>query len=147
MGNVMPPCEPETATEMSLLQIAYVSQSLLSPDYAQSNAELRRIFQSAQRFNVLLGITGYFVFDGNRFAQILEGEAPSVRGTALRIFADYRHANVRVLGERHIAKREFKPWVMGFSDLRKLQLNGKNQQNFDEVRHLLTEAARRSLGA
>ena len=132
---------------MHLLQVAYLSQSLLPENQSVSSDVLQRIFDAAQRHNMLHGITGYFVFDGARFAQIIEGEAASVRGTLLRITSDHRHGNIQLLGERIIAQRDFGPWVMGFSDLRPLKLAGSARQNFDEVKALLLKAARLSLVA
>jgi hypothetical protein len=133
--------------KMSLMQIAYVSESRLPQDHVESSTELQRIFETAQRYNTAHDITGYFVFDGVYFAQILEGSPASVRGTALRISGDRRHSNVRMLGERSVIRREFGQWVMGFSDLRALHLDGGGKQHFDDVKACLLEAARRSLVA
>lgn len=55
------------------------------------------IFGVARRRNPALGVTGALVFDGECFAQLIEGERHVVRALAQRIGADPRHADLRVL--------------------------------------------------
>ncbi len=126
---------------MSLLQIAYISQSRLPEDSGARAREIERISATAHRHNAAHGISGYFAFDGERFAQIIEGEAASVRGTYLRISGDPRHSDIVPLGERAVATRDFEAWTMGFAHLQSLSVTVDSLSAFDQVKKVLIDAS------
>jgi hypothetical protein len=103
------------AKNVSLIHLAYVSNSRLgiNPDSWQENLE--HIISSARRLNAENGITGYLMFDGVQFAQIIEGEEPAVIGTFLRILADRSHESVNILVRGPILRRRFSDWHMGLA--------------------------------
>jgi hypothetical protein len=64
------------------------------------------------------GLTGILVFDGERFAQWLEGPPAQVLALAARIEADTRHVDLRVLyaGCRTAAARRSERWSAGYAE-------------------------------
>ncbi|PTM40926.1 BLUF domain-containing protein [Bosea sp. 124] len=73
---------------------------------------LRDILSASRRNNSRDGITGYLIFDGETFLQILEGPKAAVEATAARIEADKRHRAMSVLGFRPSSDRLFPNWSM-----------------------------------
>ncbi len=100
---------------MKLTQIAYVSKSRLGPAPAQWRPRVERIVTRAREFNLANDITGYLMFDGVEFAQVLEGDEASIMGTFLRIMADDAHGDVRVLVRAPLISRRFGAWRMGLA--------------------------------
>jgi hypothetical protein len=76
-------------------------------------ALLRDILKVSERNNRTVGITGFLVFDGQTFAQILEGEPADVERTFARIALDERHRDVTVVASQAVPQRDFASWTMG----------------------------------
>ncbi|MGC4077962.1 MAG: BLUF domain-containing protein [Rubrivivax sp.] len=77
-------------------------------------AELLRV---SRAFNRQHGITGALLFDGEHFAQLLEGDPAVVFPLAARIEADPRHAEVDVrLRIEGAFPRLFEQWVCGWAE-------------------------------
>lgn len=77
-------------------------------------AELLRV---SRAFNRQHGITGALLFDGEHFAQLLEGDPAVVFALAARIEADARHAEVDVrLRLEGAFPRLFEHWVCGWAE-------------------------------
>lgn len=74
---------------------------------------LREIVKVSNRNNRASGITGFLIFDGETFVQILEGVRSQVEVTYRRISADPRHHNAITLLARQIDQRDFIDWAMG----------------------------------
>ena len=76
------------------------------------------ILEVSRARNRDLGITGVLVFDGERFAQWLEGPPARVLTLAARIEADPRHVDMRVVftGCRTAAERRAQVWRAGYAD-------------------------------
>jgi hypothetical protein len=72
--------------------------------------------------NRQVGITGVLVFDGERFAQWLEGPPAQVLALAGRIEADARHADLRVLFTacQAAAERRASCWSAGYAEVHDL---------------------------
>jgi Sensors of blue-light using FAD len=100
---------------MSLVHLVYVSRAQIGATAETCEPLLDHLITSARHFNFLNGITGYLMFDGVEFAQILEGTEGAVMGTFLRIASDRKHDNVTVLGRGAIAARRFEKWEMGLA--------------------------------
>lgn len=60
-------------------------------------AAVGSVFATARRRNPALGVTGALLFDGECFAQLVEGEHDVVRALVQRIEADPRHVDMVVL--------------------------------------------------
>ncbi len=71
--------------------------SRLAP--GQSHDAVAAILRVSRKHNANLGIGGALVFDGERFAQLLEGPRPVVMDMASRIALDARHTDLCVLYE------------------------------------------------
>ncbi len=74
---------------------------------------LRDILRSSKKNNHAAGVTGYLIFDGTHFVQVLEGAKPDVDAVYDRISRDARHHGVRVIGTSTTTQRDFPTWVMG----------------------------------
>lgn len=113
-------------------QIMYVSKSTAPADRLTLNA----ILQHSRHNNALDGITGLLWSDGERFAQIIEGDAQAIGETMERIRADSRHHDIVVLRDGPISERQFGDWSM--------QLRGNDEQadSYDKrMRRALDDAS------
>lgn len=95
-----------------LYQLVYRS-SFRSGRVANTLQALREIVKASNRNNRASGITGFLIFDGETFLQILEGVRSQVEITYRRISADPRHHNATTLLARQIDQRDFVDWGMG----------------------------------
>ena len=84
-------------------------------------SEVGRIARNARVNNSTNAITGLLVFDGERFAQQLEGHSRSVRKLFERIASDPRHADVHVLHQGASTERKFHRFSMGYANLDELE--------------------------
>ncbi len=76
-------------------------------------AMLRDIVKTSVANNARQDITGYLLFDGDHFLQILEGPDQAVRETYERIVKDPRHRDVEIMSESTVPERAFGAWAMG----------------------------------
>jgi hypothetical protein len=74
---------------------------------------LRDIVKSSRRNNASLFITGYLMFDGSIFLQILEGLRADVITTFAKIETDPRHRDAVIMQSVAVEKRDFSEWDMG----------------------------------
>lgn len=75
---------------------------------------IERMLYGAQVNNALDGITGFLMYDGRSFVQVLEGTQPAIEDVMERITGDPRHCDVVVTDQRTIKQRAFPDWTMGF---------------------------------
>ena len=92
---------------------------------AEANAScVSDIIKTARTFNAANGITGVLVFDGERFAQYIEGPPAAIDALTENLKRDRRHTDFTVL---HVVQdeghRQFLNWSMGYSDLDEGQLD------------------------
>jgi hypothetical protein len=95
---------------MPMLQISYLSRSTAP----LSAADLLALLQHCHARNPARGITGMLFYGNGTFLQVIEGEAGTVDELIGRIARDPRHEDVRILGRRTLAEREYADWSMGF---------------------------------
>lgn len=76
--------------------------------------EFGNILSVAKRDNVRDNITGFLVYDSERFFQILEGSRESVSACYAKIGQDVRHGELETLIDEPISQRTFDQWSMGF---------------------------------
>jgi hypothetical protein len=74
---------------------------------------LRAILSVSRKNNQAADVTGYLIFDGDSFVQVLEGPRQALETTMSRIQRDDRHRDVTVLAIRPAEKRSFDSWTMG----------------------------------
>ena len=91
-------------------QLIYSSRSTRT----LTNADLSSIISTAQRNNLPLGITGALCYARGTFIQCIEGEHSSINKLYQHLQKDVRHAELKTLDSREIAKRRFPNWTMGF---------------------------------
>ncbi|MBC6608186.1 BLUF domain-containing protein [Hymenobacter sp. BT188] len=89
-------------------QLIYVSRAVapLSAEAMQS------LVTQARNFNSIHHITGVLFYDGEHFAQILEGAETEVENLFARIQADTRHRQVTVVTRSRRPRREYPHWGM-----------------------------------
>lgn len=89
-------------------QIFYLSKSTDEVDQVMLDSILHR----SRHNNALDGVTGMLWVDGDRFAQVLEGDDRAVDDAMARISADDRHRDIVLLHNRTIFERQFGSWHM-----------------------------------
>ncbi|MDP3254397.1 BLUF domain-containing protein [Bosea sp. (in: a-proteobacteria)] len=97
--------------EPRIFQLAYTS-SFKGSRVTSPHGALCDILSASRRNNDRSGITGYLIFDGTTFVQILEGDQLAVLATYVRIEKDPRHCNVTMIGSQEAAERSFSAWGM-----------------------------------
>ncbi len=109
----------------------------------ESNAScVSDIIKTARAFNAVNGITGVLVFDGERFAQFIEGEAAAIDALTQNLQRDRRHTEFTIL---HITPqedaRQFQSWSMGYTDLEldQLDIGELKAQTSEKARDLFLE--------
>lgn len=112
-------------------QILYVSLSNVRGD----QAALDRIVNQSRHNNALDGVTGLLWSDGERFAQVIEGDPRAIEDAMTRIRADDRHRDIVVLHDIDVTERQFGSWSMDLRDATGAA------DDFDERMRALLESA------
>lgn len=74
-------------------RVLWLSQ--LSP--ACDLGAVKQIWHASRQANARLRLTGAMVFDGERFCEMLEGDAPAIEAACRDLDADLRHVGMRRL--------------------------------------------------
>ncbi len=90
-----------------LSQYLYISTAPSLP-----REDVDAIIAASARNNPARGITGFLLFNGRNFLQLLEGEEEAVAALMETITADPRHSGVSVIDRRDIAQRACPDWAM-----------------------------------
>jgi hypothetical protein len=89
-------------------QLIYVSR-VVEP---LSSADLKSLVVHARNFNSIHHITGILFYDGEHFAQVLEGAREEVESLYARIQQDSRHRQVTIVTRTTRSRREYPHWGM-----------------------------------
>lgn len=81
-----------------------------------SDGDCLAIQRKSSIYNSLIDVTGLLLFNSRRFVQVLEGREDVVRDLYARISSDPRHHGIVILGEEHVAERQFSQWAMAFDE-------------------------------
>ena len=92
-----------------MISLLYVSRAVLAA--GSEDRILADVLAAAQARNPAMGVTGALMHIGGYFAQVLEGEAPSVNQVMIDILRDRRHKEVRIIEVVPIARRRFADWA------------------------------------
>ncbi len=98
---------------MSVFQLLYTSTA----QQALSQSELDAILESAQRNNAKVDVTGFLIFDGTSFIQLLEGDEQNVQTVYQKIMGDPRHSQVEPLLQDIKPTRSLSNWAMAYTQL------------------------------
>lgn len=98
---------------MKLTTLAYVSEAARGLGLK----DLKQILRRAREHNFRTDLTGYLIYDGIWFAQLLEGPATELDAALARIEADDRHHGLQVLLREEITQRCFEGFCMGCANL------------------------------
>lgn len=105
-----------------LYRLFYISRCVKNSVVDEANIA-NQIVSFATTNNPKLGITGAMTFDGNDFAQILEGEKDHVLELFEKIKADSRHDSITLIKGQEIKTRHYERWAMKHLD----------SSNYDEL--------------
>ncbi|CAN5472792.1 hypothetical protein BH10PSE3_BH10PSE3_32300 [soil metagenome] len=94
-----------------LARLIYASLSTQSGLSAFAE-RVRAITVESIHNNRLANITGFLVFGGDRFLQLLEGPVHEVEATFARVARDTRHTDVTVIAQGDAERRLFRDWNM-----------------------------------
>lgn len=97
-----------------LLQILYVSRSVISTRPGQFESAVKAILAESARNNPPAGLTGALLYDRGRFLQWLEGPAQALDARFAVIAKDPRHGDVDLMLRRSASARRFPEWRMAF---------------------------------
>ena len=73
---------------------------------------LDRILDQSQCNNEHRGITGFLLFNGRNFLQLIEGEAESLNALMRRLAVDPRHSGIAKLTDKDVPGRCCAEWLM-----------------------------------
>lgn len=89
-------------------QIVYVSDA--KPDLTA--VDLFRIIEQSARNNPNAEITGFLIYRGGRFLQLIEGPLMALESLLAKLKHDPRHGSLEVLSRVPIPARSFPRWRM-----------------------------------
>lgn len=104
--------EPHDKLESTYKQLIYASK--VNCDLSTEAAA--KLFKIAAQRNSDHDISGFIVYDGIYFLQLIEGSVENVNSLYENIISDDRHTNILLLGIDFIEERDFESWHMGFID-------------------------------
>ncbi len=96
---------------MNICRLVYMSQRNQS-----AALDVKQIIETSRKNNSRVGVTGFLMFDGEYFAQALEGSRTAVTHTYNRIAGDLRHINMHLIACSDVKERLFPNWAMGLLD-------------------------------
>lgn len=111
-------------------QLIYVSEA--SRDLPSS--EVFRIIEQSARNNPCAEITGFLIYAGGHFLQLIEGPLLALEELIATLQTDPRHHSLRVLSRRPVFERSFPRWRM--------KRVGDGQDALGELRAVLSEQGR-----
>ena len=77
-----------------------------------SAAEVERLVESAQRNNAEREITGFLLYNGRNFLQLIEGPKASLMSLMATLARDPRHSGMLTLIDEPIEERSCPHWTM-----------------------------------
>lgn len=89
-------------------QFVYISTA--TPNLGQ--VDIVNILEASARNNPERGITGFLIFNGRNFLQLVEGPKESLEALMAQIHADPRHNGVVRLEDNSITDRVCEKWTM-----------------------------------
>ena len=144
------PSDPDyDATAPTLYTFVYCSRAADSVD----DAEVNRIIEWSQRYNLTCGITGVLVFGSGVFFQWIEGPTAEVRKLMASLHGDPRHYDIVSLDQSEQKRERLYPdWQMervGADDIREVLQDAlesaEDENNIATLKRILDHLSTRSL--
>jgi len=88
-------------------QVLYISTA---PDLEDGDVEA--ILEQSQKNNLLRGITGFLLYNGRNFMQLLEGEEAHLKSLLATLSHDMRHSGIVRLAHEAVDRRSCPEWSM-----------------------------------
>jgi hypothetical protein len=96
-------------------RLIYSSRNRITGTPHQVAAAIESILLTSRRNNPRLDVTGALLFNGEAFAQVLEGPRAAVDAVYANICRDTRHSHIVLLEQSDIPARDFSNWSMAYS--------------------------------
>ncbi len=77
-------------------------------------ADIQKVFDFTTDWNINHDISGFLVYKGGNFIQLLEGNEKTIKSLFKRISKDNRHVNVTIILEENISQHSFDGYESGF---------------------------------
>lgn len=144
------PSDPDwDANAPTLYTFVYCSRAAEGVD----DAEVNRLIEAAQRYNLTCGITGVLVFGSGVFFQWIEGPVAEVRKLMTSLHGDPRHYDIVPLDQSEERReRLYSDWQMervGADDIRDVLQDAlesaEDEHNIAALKRILDHLATRSL--
>jgi hypothetical protein len=90
---------------------------LISGSAQHVESEIESLLSISRKNNAAYDITGALLFNGDAFAQILEGPRSAVESVYAKICVDSRNQDVILLENGQVPERVFMNWAMAYSDV------------------------------
>ena len=102
-----------------LLQIIYISRSTFEALDANNKIEpnIARILAKSRVNNRINGLVGVLYFGDGVFFQCLEGEETAIKNLMIKLKADSRHKDLKIISKKTINQLTFGDWAMKFAPL------------------------------
>ncbi len=91
-----------------MIEVTYTSTATAS----LGSDEVFNIVEKSARNNLRDDLSGFLIFSGNRFFQLVEGQEQAIDALLHRLGNDPRHREIRVLSRKPVAQRSFAKWKM-----------------------------------
>jgi hypothetical protein len=118
---------------MPVHQIVYCSKNRISGTSKDVAVEIGSILSIARAKNKKAGISGALLFNGEAFAQVLEGPLGAVEEIFEHIQRDERHSDVVMLRNAASQERVFSDWSMAYADPEAVQALPNAEIDLDEA--------------
>jgi hypothetical protein len=116
-----------------------------------SNKDFIQMISKSQKNNFYLDITGMLLHLDGYYFQVLEGEEADIMELYEKIKLDDRHTEVKTVFIEHTDKRHFSDWSMGYTILRKVDIENikgmKDFFKFHGIKDIDSERAKKLLCA
>ena len=115
-------------------QLVYISTG--SPELTEG--DVADIVEVSQRENADRGLTGFLIYNGRNFLQLLEGDPGAIETLMKALVEDHRHSGIVRIEDVSIEDRRFSDWTMQRLELstevdqRRAKLSEMLPDRFDE---------------
>ncbi|MAN61493.1 MAG: hypothetical protein CMI60_06035 [Parvibaculum sp.] len=134
-------CRFGGSASMSIFQLLYTSKA----QQGLAKSDLDAILRTAQHNNAKTDVTGFLIFDGAHFIQLLEGQRSHVETVYRLIESDRRHYSVEPLLQDVKPARSLSNWAMAYTRLdregRRQSGGSMDMSNAREIASLLKQNA------